>query len=84
MVSKEMHISSPKAKDLIQTPSPSFRKSYVRIVEDLDLEDRDEGMIHFLQPPPNFGMVAEGVYRSGYPTPKNFSFLKSLKLKSIL
>ncbi len=35
-------------------------------------------------PPSNFAMVAKGVYRSGYPVPKNFPFLKKLGLKSIL
>lgn len=35
-------------------------------------------------PPTNFGLVCKGIYRSGYPKPKNFSFLAKLKLKSIL
>ncbi|KAL0477465.1 hypothetical protein AKO1_005713 [Acrasis kona] len=35
-------------------------------------------------PPINFNMVIPGVYRSGYPTKKNFAFLKSIPLKSIL
>jgi hypothetical protein len=35
-------------------------------------------------PPLNFSIVAKGVYRSGYPNKKNHSFLKKLKLKSIL
>mmetsp|Transcript_35986 Transcript_35986/g.83564 ORF Transcript_35986/g.83564 Transcript_35986/m.83564 type:complete len:228 (+) Transcript_35986:32-715(+) len=37
-----------------------------------------------LDPPENFGMVFKGVYRSGYPTKKNFPFLEKLKLKSII
>lgn len=37
-----------------------------------------------LVPSINFAMVCPGVYRSGYPTKKNFSFLRALKLKSIL
>ena len=37
-----------------------------------------------LMPPLNFSMVAPGVYRSGYPIRKNHSFLKKLRLKSIL
>ncbi|TPX59039.1 hypothetical protein CcCBS67573_g09113 [Chytriomyces confervae] len=32
----------------------------------------------------NFTMVCKGVYRSSFPKRKNFSFLKKLKLKSIL
>ncbi|KAF2399065.1 hypothetical protein EJ06DRAFT_557572 [Trichodelitschia bisporula] len=36
-------------------------------------------------PPENFGAVIPGaVYRSSFPTKDNFSFLKSLKLKTIL
>ena len=37
-----------------------------------------------LIPPLNFAMVAKGVYRSGFPNTKNFSFLRKLGLKSIL
>lgn len=35
-------------------------------------------------PPSNFGMVAPGVYRSSFPKPENFAFLRSLGLKSVL
>lgn len=34
-------------------------------------------------PPINFSMLCSGVYRSGYPTKKNFRFLKALNLRSI-
>lgn len=38
-----------------------------------------------LTPPTNFGAVIPGqIYRSSFPLPENFSFLKSLKLKTIL
>lgn len=37
-----------------------------------------------LVPSINFSMVCSGVYRSGYPTKKNFAFLRALGLKSIL
>ncbi|KAI9179022.1 tyrosine-protein phosphatase siw14 [Blastocladiella emersonii ATCC 22665] len=37
-----------------------------------------------LVPPLNFAMVASGVYRSGYPNRKNFAFLRTLGLKSIV
>mmetsp|Transcript_8267 Transcript_8267/g.19079 ORF Transcript_8267/g.19079 Transcript_8267/m.19079 type:complete len:196 (-) Transcript_8267:58-645(-) len=57
------------------------------IVETLDAQapraepedDYDE-----LYPPENFAMVYTGVYRSGYPTKKNFPFLEKLKLKSLI
>ena len=47
----------------------------------LDYYEEEGGL---LIPPTNFAMVAKGVYRSGYPNPKNFAFLKKLGLKSIL
>lgn len=34
--------------------------------------------------PENFSMVIGDVYRSSFPRPENFEFLKKLKLKSIL
>ncbi|KAJ3129804.1 tyrosine-protein phosphatase siw14 [Physocladia obscura] len=37
-----------------------------------------------LYPMENFSLVVNGVYRSAFPKKKNFSFLKRLKLKSIL
>lgn len=37
-----------------------------------------------LVPSINFSMVCPGVYRSGYPTKKNYSFLCALRLRSIL
>eukprot|EP00802_Teleaulax_amphioxeia_P010574 Tamp_10602.p1 GENE.Tamp_10602~~Tamp_10602.p1 ORF type:complete len:239 (+),score=61.01 Tamp_10602:506-1222(+) len=37
-----------------------------------------------LIPPLNFGRVCRGVYRSGFPGKKNFTFLKKLKLYTVL
>ena len=37
-----------------------------------------------IQPPANFTLVTKGIYRSAFPTKKNFSFLMKLNLKSIL
>jgi len=84
MVSTEV-INAPETKDVIlsRTPSPSFRKSYMSIVEDTFF-DEDDMDANVLQPPTNFAMVAEGVYRSGYPTVKNLTFLRKLNLKSIV
>jgi len=52
---------------------------------DADSEEEEEldSTIDLIIPPLNFAMVAKGVYRSGYPNPKNFPFLKKLGLKSI-
>ena len=35
-------------------------------------------------PPINFSLVAPGIYRSGHPNKKNLSFLRRLKLKSVM
>ncbi len=34
--------------------------------------------------PLTFAKVESGVYRSGYPVPKNYPFLKGLKLKTMI
>jgi len=38
----------------------------------------------FFIPPINFAAVDKGVYRSGYPSRRNFSFLRNLKLKTVV
>lgn len=35
-------------------------------------------------PPINFALVAPGIYRSGHPNKKNFSFLRRLGLKTVV
>ena len=37
-----------------------------------------------METPPDFGMVGSGIYRSSFPKPEHFPFLKTLGLKSIL
>ncbi|KAK9919246.1 hypothetical protein M0R45_027855 [Rubus argutus] len=37
-----------------------------------------------LEPPTNFSMVEDGIFRSGFPQPANFPFLQSLNLGSII
>ena len=37
-----------------------------------------------LIPPENFAVVSSGVYRSGFPLRKNFPFMQTLRLKTIL
>ncbi len=39
---------------------------------------------HVLIPSINFAMVCPGVYRSGYPSRKNFPFLRKVGIKSIV
>lgn len=35
-------------------------------------------------PPLNFSLVEDGIYRSGFPMPINYPFMKQLKLKTII
>lgn len=52
---------------------------------DLPLSKRCPDRPTPLMPPINFGAVVPGdIFRSSFPLPENFSFLKSLKLKTIL
>ncbi|KAL1358584.1 hypothetical protein AAHE18_04G044200 [Arachis hypogaea] len=37
-----------------------------------------------LVPPLNFAVVDNGIFRSGFPEPANFGFLKSLHLRSVI
>lgn len=43
-----------------------------------------EGSEEYLTPPMNFAMVERGIYRSGFPETRNFRFLDSLGLRSVL
>lgn len=37
-----------------------------------------------LIPPLNYAMVSKGIYRSGYPNTRNFPFVRSLRLRTVL
>lgn len=43
-----------------------------------------QSLVKSLTPPENFAPVINNIYRSSFPQPPNFSFLKTLKLKSVL
>ncbi|KAM2895708.1 hypothetical protein FF1_010773 [Malus domestica] len=45
---------------------------------------KNDGDDDVLEPPINFSMVEDGIFRSGFPQPSNFPFLKSLNLRSII
>ncbi|XP_042419296.1 tyrosine-protein phosphatase DSP1-like [Zingiber officinale] len=47
-------------------------------------EDREPAEEELFVPPLNFAMVDCGLYRSGFPDTANFSFLKTLSLRSVL
>ncbi|KEH28316.1 tyrosine specific protein phosphatase family protein [Medicago truncatula] len=52
-------------------------------VDDVDVCDKIDGEDLFI-PPLNFAMVDNGIFRSGFPEPSNFSFLQTLGLGSII
>ena len=37
-----------------------------------------------LVPPENFALVSSGVYRCGFPKKRNFRFMETLRLKTVL
>ncbi|KAF1868546.1 hypothetical protein Lal_00035984 [Lupinus albus] len=55
---------------------------------DKNIEVQDENKVEedddFFIPPLNFAMVDNGIFRSGFPEPVNFSFLQTLFLRSII
>jgi len=89
---KNSMASSSKEKDEPQReeqPSPSPNQSSNNVLatassEETVSQEIDVTDLGLLIPPLNFAMVADGIYRSGYPSKKNHQFLKTLGLKSIL
>ncbi|CAK9327828.1 unnamed protein product [Citrullus colocynthis] len=50
----------------------------------MKLHVADDDLDALLLPPPNFSMVEDGIFRSGFPQPLNFPFLRTLNLRSII
>ncbi|KAF7091268.1 hypothetical protein CFC21_093878 [Triticum aestivum] len=50
----------------------------------LDYGEEEEEEVTRMVPPLNFGMVDDGVFRSGFPDAANFRFLASLNLRSVV
>lgn len=65
------------------------QKQHKKTIETVDIIEQDK-QYDFdvddqpLTPPENFALVIGSIYRSSFPQPANFSFLKQLKLKSVL
>uniref|UniRef100_A0A0E0BRW9 Tyrosine-protein phosphatase domain-containing protein n=1 Tax=Oryza glumipatula TaxID=40148 RepID=A0A0E0BRW9_9ORYZ len=62
-----------------------IRAGSAMILEQFDepaAEKADAAMV--VAPPSNFGMVDTGVYRSGFPDPASFGFLRGLGLRSVV
>jgi tyrosine-protein phosphatase SIW14 len=68
------HEIGPDAADFAKTRTPS------PVTETIA-----PGRLRSLFPPANYGVLVPGaVYRSSYPQPKNYEFLQSLNLKTII
>ncbi|XP_061342604.1 tyrosine-protein phosphatase DSP3-like [Gastrolobium bilobum] len=50
----------------------------------VEVEEEEDNTNAVLVAPCNFSMVEEGIYRSSFPQPSNFAFLKTLNLRSII
>ncbi|SGY66566.1 BQ5605_C004g02686 [Microbotryum silenes-dioicae] len=70
-----------------QTPAISSSMSHsihLRRLEDVYSPPKEIAPEEDLLPPENFAMVSSLIYRSSFPKRKNFPFLRSLRLKSVL
>lgn len=65
-----------------QDTTPMCRQIQLTISDHTTAGD-DDGEDLFI-PPLNFAMVDNGIFRSGFPEPANFSFLQTLGLRSIM
>lgn len=63
----------------IQVATETFAPPQIKL--SLTADNSDEEL---LNPPLNFAMVDNGIYRSGFPDPTNFPFLQTLGLRSIM
>lgn len=52
--------------------------------EEIELQYKQGSLNESLTPPENFAPVINKIYRSSFPQPNNFAFLKKLKLKLVL
>eukprot|EP00127_Corallochytrium_limacisporum_P005299 Clim_evm30s202 gene=Clim_evmTU30s202 len=74
----------PKGED---TAYDDIVVQYAASSSDSDSEESDSGVSSTRRafvPPINFAMVAPGVYRSGFPNPRNLSFLRVLHLRTVV
>ncbi|XP_052736392.1 tyrosine-protein phosphatase DSP1 isoform X2 [Vigna angularis] len=67
----------------IQLTISDHTLSHTTAVAGDGVSDKLDGEDLFI-PPLNFAMVDNGIFRSGFPEPANFSFLQTLGLRSII
>lgn len=76
------HQDTPMCRQ-IQLTITDHTVSHTTAVAGEDVSDKLDGEDLFV-PPLNFAMVDNGIFRSGFPEPANFSFLQTLGLRSIM
>ncbi|KAI5969587.1 SIW14 [Candida margitis] len=75
---QKQYRKSGETADAIEKKVEAAEGAEEELQYDFDVDDQP------LTPPENFALVIGSIYRSSFPQPANFSFLKQLKLKSIL
>uniref|UniRef100_A0A7N0RIA0 Uncharacterized protein n=1 Tax=Kalanchoe fedtschenkoi TaxID=63787 RepID=A0A7N0RIA0_KALFE len=66
----------------VDRAAPKLAAATPLLHQTLHLDEDDDGDLFI--PPLNFAMVDNGIFRSGFPDPANFSFLHTLALRSVL
>jgi hypothetical protein len=73
------HPAPPTPIDTPSTPNPYASSAALYTLPQAPPPPEDP-----LIPPENFSLVASGVYRSGFPKKRNFKFMETLRLKTVL
>lgn len=75
---------TPPSTSLLSSPDSKATRTDIVDGEHDDGDDEEDDQEELLQPPDNFAMVSAHLYRSSFPKKQNFSFLRSLGLKTVL
>ncbi|OJD29934.1 tyrosine-protein phosphatase siw14 [Diplodia corticola] len=89
---KEKNVGAIRSEGTVQAGAVTAVSSSVTTASSTAMSSRRSSFVaelpaHLLRltPPDNFGTVVDGkIFRSAYPKPENYEYLKTLKVKSIL
>lgn len=79
MPGQDMGVPRGECRHGVEILTPTTAAATQGLLKELDVE-----AIPVIGQPVNFGVVVPGVYRSSYPRPQDYSFLKGLKLKTVV
>ncbi|KAL9233510.1 hypothetical protein vseg_008498 [Gypsophila vaccaria] len=71
-----------ESKEIINNNNNKKKKQEFWSKKEEKIEAKNDVVL--MNPPINFGMVEEGLYRSGFPEHLNFNFIQTLNLNSII